>query len=410
MKLMAGVLGLGAVLLTGLHGAAQERDRDVAFFPIGFYELPEEEDALRRMTTSGVNFLRGTGQEELDRIHAAGARAWMPLAVHQGATDSLRAQIESVKDHPALAVWEGPDEIIWTFTAMSTLRESAGITREDWVTQQPHAVAYAEAKAAEIIPAMKEGIALVRALDTRNLPFWMNEARESDAIYVRRYLEDVDVIGCDDYPVRQSGRDVMRVVRATDRWQAMARGKPVWMVLQAFSWHEIGRADTAAWPSFDESRFMAYGCIAHGATGILYWGSAYLTNEACRTSVYALTAELAALEPFLRAPEAPEVGVRLIEAPDYPEQLGVAHLARQARDAWLVALINRDGHPHLGTEVTGLGAIGERPLHLLYGEETVTPDAQGSFITRLQPHQVKVFCTDRSFEAALREGRDYAGD
>ncbi|MBI3117140.1 MAG: hypothetical protein HYZ00_00535 [Candidatus Hydrogenedentes bacterium] len=378
-------------------------------FLIGIYELPEGDAALQRMADSGINLFRCGNRAELDRVQASGAFGWVPLGVHQGATDALREQVNALQDHPALAVWEGPDEIVWNFTATSTLKDSAGITREDWVRQRPHAVAYAAQQAQQIMPAMHQGIALVRELDTYDRPFWMNEARDSDALYVRQYLDAVDVVGCDDYPVHALTRDMVRVLRATDRWTNLSRGKPVWMVLQAFSWHEIGKGEDPAWPSFDESRLMAYGVIAHGARGVLYWGSAYLRNESFRTSLYALTSELSALQPFLIAPEEPGVTVNLIEPDDRTSRYGVAHLARRAGTEWLVVLINQDDFAHLGTEVQGLTALGQRPLHLLYGEEVMTPDHLGSCITRLQAHEIKLFASDRKFETSQREGRDFIG-
>ena len=44
--------------------------------------------------------------------------------------------------------------------------------------------------------------------------------------------------------------------------------------LQGFSWHELTPPLTSAWCILhSESRLMAYGIIAHGAKGILYWGT-----------------------------------------------------------------------------------------------------------------------------------------
>ncbi|MCA9186031.1 MAG: hypothetical protein KDA99_10440 [Planctomycetales bacterium] len=82
-----------------------------------------------------------------------------------------------------MAVWAGPDEIVWNFTAYSGLAKSAGVTKEEWYEQRPNAVKHAEARAADILPRLREGIALVRELDAKQRPFWMNEAADS---HVRR--------------------------------------------------------------------------------------------------------------------------------------------------------------------------------------------------------------------------------
>jgi hypothetical protein len=89
------------------------------------------------------------------------------------------------------------------------------------------------------------------------------------------------------------------------------------MVLQGFAWSDLDEHDDpVAYPTFIESRHMAYDCIAHGARGILYWGSSYLKSEghqAFRESLYALTSELAALQLFLTAPQERYAQVKVIE-------------------------------------------------------------------------------------------------
>ncbi|OHB79623.1 MAG: hypothetical protein A2Z25_03485 [Planctomycetes bacterium RBG_16_55_9] len=75
-----------------------------------------------------------------------------------------------------------------------------------------------------------------------------------------------------------------------------------------------------AYPSFDESRFMAYDAIVHGARGILYWGSHYLKSSEFRQSLYALTSELAALQPFLVAEDDPQARLALVELEPDPSR------------------------------------------------------------------------------------------
>ena len=381
-------------------------------FPIGCYEMPKDDDALRRMAEAGISLVRCHGKADLDRAAAAGLLGWVPIALQLGDSDKLRGQIMAVKDHPALAVWEGPDEIVHGFTRYSGLYRTMKIHKspDDWKNQAPEAVEYAERQAAKILPAMRAGAGLIRKLDTAGRPIWMNEASSSDVKYVRGYVDSVDIIGCDIYPVRAERANVVSVGGATERWRMVGRDrKPVWMVLQAFSWSELNdyhRAKTVAYPSFDQSRLMAYDVIVHGAKGVLYWGSDYLTSEPCRQSIYALTAELAALQPLLVAPPVADVRVRLIETDREPADRGVAIAVRKAGDEWLVILVNEDDRPHLGTEVSGLGVIDGRTLELLYGAESARVE-QGEFVTRMLPHQVKVFATGRKWETARREGRDF---
>ena len=247
-------------------------------FPIGFYELPADDAGLKAMADAGVTMAHCHSRADLDRVQRVGMSGVFPLALQEGASDKLKALVTSVADHPALAVWEGPDEVVWNFTAYSGLFASMKVhsVKDAWWKQTPEAVAYAEKQSAEILPKMREAAAFIRSQDKLNRPVWINEAQKSDVGYVRQYLGFVDITGCDIYPVRDLKQPIANVGGATDRWVQVGKGKPVWMVLQAFSWHELGEGNThknPAYPTFAESEFMAFDAIAHGARGVLYWGS-----------------------------------------------------------------------------------------------------------------------------------------
>lgn len=380
-------------------------------FPIGFYDIPDRDDGLKEMAASGINLVRCGGKADLDRCKKAGLLGWIPLAVDAGPTDALKARVLELRDHPALAVWEGPDEVVWNFTAYSGLAESANITRDDWTFQRPNAVAYARRKAAEIMPRMNQAIDFVRKNDPKHRPFWINEAGDSDVIYVRQYMDSIDATGCDFYPVKAERRDLTSIGKMTDRWRMTGRDKPVWMVLQAFSWHKVRpeKYPAPAYPTFDETRFMAWDAIVHGARGILYWGSQFVDDRAFLPSIYAMTAELAALEPFLVGPEVQGPTIRLIEADlDGKTKRGVRMSVRAAGDDCLIALVNEDDIPHPGVEVRNLDdlRIEAAELVLLYGDETVKV-VNDELTTRMQPHEVKLFATSRKWESPRRSGRDY---
>ena len=375
-------------------------------FPIGFYELPKDDDALKAMAAAGVNLVRCGNRTDLDRAHAAGLMGWVSLSVQQGATEALRTAALAVADHPALAVWEGPDEIVWTFTAYSYLERTAGFTREDWNNQTPKAVAYSHEQAAKIIPNIHEGIRLVRELDRRNLPFWINEAADSDMQYVRGYVDSVDITGCDYYAVRSTGTDLQSVGRLVDRWHAIGRGKPVWMVLQAFSWHTLKPERSRLYPSFAQSRFMAYEAIVHGARGISYFGSKEIGDPNFRESLYALTSEIAALGPLLVGTEHDQAQVQVVDDLFDPPGKGVRALLRQSGSDFLLILVNEDPHRHLGVDVSGLEVLNGKNLELLYGSEVQTVE-RGGLVTRLQGFEVKVFSTNPDLASRRRAGRDY---
>ncbi|MCP4641702.1 MAG: hypothetical protein GY851_14765, partial [bacterium] len=336
-------------------------------FPIGFYELPGDDAELKRMADAGINLIRCGSRADLDRAGAVGMMGWVPLGVHSGPTDGLRDRINSLKDHPALALWEGPDEIIWHKTAMLAANGKDGMEGQDWWRQTPKAVAHARAETGQVIPNMRAGVTLLKELDASDRPFWMNEALYTDVGYMRQCLDFADIIGCDYYPVGPGEGCLPGMGEAVQRWRGIGRDMPVWMVLQAFAWSELDANSTAdpVYPTFAESRFMAYDVIVHGADAILYWGSHYLKSAACREAIYAVTSELAALQPFLVAKEEKGVQVALVEMGGGEGKKGVRHSARRAGDDWLIILVNEDDDKHMGVEVSGLEGLEDDELALL---------------------------------------------
>ena len=381
-------------------------------FPIGCYELPKEDAELEKMAQSGINIVRCHNKTDLDRAASVGILGWIPVPMQAGSSESLREKIESLITHPALAIWEGPDEIVHNFTAWSGLYRTKGVYKspDEWRRQTPRAIAYSEEQARQIIPKIRDSIELIRTLDSNKRQIWINEAAQSDLKFVRQYIDHIDITGCDIYPVREGSRDVAIVGDATERWKQVGRNqKPVWMVLQAFSWSELGDYyghKTVVYPSFAESRFMAYDVIVHGARGILYWGSHYLKSSEFRQSLYALTSELEALQPFFVAPEFRQAHLSLIEMRRDLSERGVKMSVRHADGDWVIILVNEDNRTYMGVEVTGIGPLNGRDLELLYGVEKITVE-QGELITRIKPFEVKVFATNRRWETRLREGRDF---
>ncbi|HQK23601.1 MAG TPA: hypothetical protein PLM66_12000, partial [Candidatus Latescibacteria bacterium] len=85
-------------------------------FPLGAYEHPRTEDEWRQWTKAGINIVCCHNREELDAAHAHGVLGWVPVPVILADGDdgsTLAAKVNTLKDHPALAVWEAQDEAIW---------------------------------------------------------------------------------------------------------------------------------------------------------------------------------------------------------------------------------------------------------------------------------------------------------
>ncbi|MDD3952478.1 MAG: hypothetical protein PHY82_01025 [Lentisphaeria bacterium] len=100
---------------------------------------------------------------------------------------------------------------------------------------------------------------------------------------VSRFSRTSDVSGFDIYPFPDGhthnslpNKTISCIGDYTDMCRDMTWGtKPVWMILQAFSWNEErgGKPDaTFPRPAEKNLRFMAWNAITHGATGIIWYG------------------------------------------------------------------------------------------------------------------------------------------
>ncbi|MDE0015778.1 MAG: hypothetical protein OXU51_06295 [Candidatus Poribacteria bacterium] len=153
-------------------------DNGQRLFPIGFYEHPAEDAAFRDMAESGVNLVMCGSVEAFDRAHAHGMMGWVPLGLQSGATPEFQERIRTLAAHPALAVWEGPDEVVWGFTAYSGLWKQDQMAvfpnKGEWWMQTPLAIEYSEGRAADIMPKMREAIEFIRSVDPHNRQIWIN--------------------------------------------------------------------------------------------------------------------------------------------------------------------------------------------------------------------------------------------
>ena len=110
-------------------------------------------------------------------------------------------------------------------------------------------------------------------------PVYINEAPRGSVGSLRPVANACDIYGVDIYPVPSPNphselddKTVTAVGRYTDICRDVTRDrKPVWMCLQGFAWGTL-TGTREIYPTYEESRFMAFDAIAHGATGLVYWG------------------------------------------------------------------------------------------------------------------------------------------
>jgi hypothetical protein len=336
---------------------------------IGLYELPEDDAKLQEIAESGFNLVRVPQDvKALDRIQKHNLWGWICLGStanlpedDQKAESRLAQLVNRFKDHPALLVWELPDEAVWNiwwsrfnwfFSAQSNdLRkhiEKAKATQSDagkWFSLLQKAQDYSQrglwrqaediydtlwtglqvenphpawkmstcpAEADQLTEAVSRGCGLIKDLDPRHI-IWQNHAPRNSIARLRQYNKMVDAAGCDIYPVpfnHGAGHSDLKdtnltsVGAYTDRMRQAAPGKAIWMVLQGFGWRDLNKdshdqdPEKGRRPNYHETRFMAYDAIVHGANAILYWGTHYIEKDSTLwQDLMRITRELRALEP-----------------------------------------------------------------------------------------------------------------
>lgn len=370
------VVGAGAIHAAEVHVESDGmlNVNGSRLFVVGLYENPKEDAELARAAKAGFNLVRSSGDvASLDRLHEHQTFAWVNTGMTidlSETTDARRAALremtETLNAHPALLVWEVPDEALWNCwygaqtwrrgtepaeqrkhinalndeALRATLRaqqekvdalyhqgryaEAESLSDDLWrqLQLEPPRPGYglgdAPARAQKMCKGMLDGYTLLKELSGH--PVWMNHAPRNQIDQLAAFNKAADIVGCDIYPVPANGkighsdlanRHLSCVGDYTRRMAEAAPGKPVWMVLQGFGWGDIQPDKSESErrelrrPTLQETRFMAYDAIAQGARGILYWGSHAVEKDSVfYGELLAFVSELRELQPMLAAPDA----------------------------------------------------------------------------------------------------------
>jgi hypothetical protein len=445
-------------------------------FILGLYENPKEDAALKAAVAAGFNLIQCDGSKaSLDRLHAHGVKAWTNLGGNLDlSTDSearqarLLALVNSIKDHPALLVWEGPDEALWNawyadgleyfesseFPAMSAAIEKARADKkpgsdlneldrllkhgrelfarglwagfdaqraEFWKRagkNPPRSdIKMAERSAASrrLGDGLARGIETVRQADPRHL-IWLNHAPRNSIESMAYFNRAADMAGCDIYPAPaklDTGHSdlftgwLTSVGAYTDRMRAAAPSKSCAMVLQGFGWRDLDEAakkkpattDVGRRPNYQESRFMAYDAVVHGANAILYWGTAYIEKDSqLWKDLLRLAGELHAIETALAAPSVePFPTAHSDEVPGSVDGGGLRPMLKRVGEDYVLLVVNETPHG-LPFEIKGLPAgLEGRTLYRLGSDEAATVKG-ASLRDGMLGFDVHVYATSRAFE------------
>lgn len=418
MKKRILALCLLLIPLSGFGQSAVDKDGTLVVngqrrFILGTYHNPGTLSELLELAQHGINLVHcGADARSLDQAKTAGLLAWVNtganLDLSQNTAErkqNLLAMAAALKDHPALAVWEAPDEALWNLYYPNLEKQ---LHRSDLSeTQLDSLLLNLEQNSRQLADGFQKGLAVLRQADPRR-PVWFNHAPRNSVAQLTRFSALADIIGCDIYPVRVGhnghsdliDKNLSSVGAYTDRMQASGPNKPVWMVLQAFSWDQLTtkkpeEMDPQGFPSFRESRQMAYEAILHGARGLLWWGSTLSSTKAAYwRAILAVTAEIAELEPYLVATELKKQLTVEPLAFAASEPSRVAYSFRQHQNDYLLILSTTDNGQWV--RISGLERLNGRVFYDLAGGRRHTVQ-QGRLLLPPQSEPY-VLCTDRQWE------------
>ena len=243
------------------------------FFPVGLYyarcEIEDETGAgLRRLRAMGFNtiFFDGGLESEslLDRIWRAGLYVcYRPPGEIYREYELLKQVVMKFARHPAVLFWEMDDEPVLNRLKLADVEIGCRIVRgidpyhpilcNQWLSsleQEGEMRAWAR-------------LADIYGFSFYQVPLW-------------RWRERLSLVEA-GWP-----HSIAAVGKQTDIWKSYAPGKPIIPVLQAWAWNCLEDGE-AAYPTYQECRFMAYQAVIHGAKGLHHYGAvtASRVNFAC---------------------------------------------------------------------------------------------------------------------------------
>jgi hypothetical protein len=363
-------------------------------FLLGAYAPPpgEPEDgrtAYRELAGLGLDVVRAPADEAtLDAIAEAGLRAWVAVGALDPADPSaLDDVVRRLRHHPALLFWETVDEPAWTWNSA-----------EARVPPDPLIETYRR----------------IRTIDPDRLVY-LNHAPTNLVSTLRAYAPSTDITACDIYPVISPGIRLQYALfpdgmqgdllnptisqvgdYAEKMRQVAGAGRPLFMVLQGFAWEAL--RDPSAqdprmilYPTYAQSRFMAYDAIIHGATGLLYWGL-HRTPRGTRfwADLRRLWEELSALRDVLDAPPAHPLIAVVHEEMGHSVDRGVRMMAKEAGGATHLLTANGDKNPAR----VRLEGLEPATRAMVVGEGRTLPVRAGVLRDEYAPFDVHVYALD----------------
>jgi hypothetical protein len=243
-------------------------------FPIGFSPGPPTygttpwgKDALQELRDAGGLLVRmvqtadwdsqviADQQDALDWAAQHGMYVWLNLrelsqfsSTDTNTPASLRTIVNTFKNHPALGLWKNFDEAWWAGVSVANLQNGYNVIKQE----------------------------------DANHPVVQTHAPRGTVADLQPYNVAADVLALDIYPVTASGSasnppitntQVSQVGDWTQVLSQVANGqKEYWLIEQIAFSGTTPPGHTLVFPTFGQSRYMAYQAIVNGARGLTFFG------------------------------------------------------------------------------------------------------------------------------------------
>lgn len=233
-------------------------------------------------------------------------------------------------------------------------------------------------------------------------PLWYNEAPVGTVAEHQAYATDTcDVFGVDIYPIGAphgvdlGDRTLTVIGKHTDRsMQAVKFRKPVWMIIQGFSWAHMRRparfspADEnmrKTYPDYPQTRFAAFNAILHGATGLQFHYLGYTVHvpDEFWVAVRNTTLELKYLTPILTA--------RTVKAPAMKCDSKKVNMMVKNLNGKLYYILANESGDTVNAKFTGFP---EKQLNVIFESAPVKVNG-GAFELKLEPYAVRVMSAEK---------------
>jgi len=359
-------------------------------FIIGTYHLPKSEDPYRTLKENGYNLVRVSANEaEMNKALENNLYTWLGtgnIGDKNRAEDEKRISeaVRKFKDHPSLLIWEISDEPAFTWNS------------PDYRVSPEQMIA---------------SYNLIKKEDPHHLVY-TNHGPVNLVSTLKKYNPATDIVACDIYPVIPHGitptyalfddglqGDLLnpylsQVGEYVDKMMRVSEGKrPLFMVLQGFSWEMLKDEKERdprmiLYPTYEQSRFMAYNAIVHGAVGINYWGTSYTPQPSTfMESLNHLTRELQEMQGVLAAPASDiEIGKEYHEM-GHSVDAGVEMLSKKFDGLLYLIAVNSDKNP---VKVTFSGLNGFTSTDVWKENRHIKLD-NGKFTEIFKPFDVHIY-------------------